>query len=131
MGDDTIVRQEMQELCDQLMVKEAQCSVDEYIEGDDDLPFCFEADDDCWDTDFFSSMFPANQPLEEPEEESENESHQPEPVIKQLTHLKEYNTFYVTMATLVICHHRLLVLLIFISAHSRNSPKRIIVSDIS
>ena len=35
-----------------------QCFVDEYVGGDRDLAFFFEADDDYWDTDFFSVAIP-------------------------------------------------------------------------
>ena len=60
--DDGAVRQEIQELhaCDQVMAGnvQRQCSVDEYVGGDSNLAFCFEADDDHWDTDFFSVAFP-------------------------------------------------------------------------
>ena len=57
---DGAVRQEIQELCNQVMAEntQQQWSVDEYVGEDSDLAFFFEADDDHWDTDFFSVAFP-------------------------------------------------------------------------
>ncbi len=81
-------RQEIQRLCDQVMTREEQCSVDEYIEGDNDLAFCFEADDVNWDADFFSNFSPSVNTSDEPEEsadEDADDSLQPaEPKVKTM-----------------------------------------------
>ena len=41
------------------MLTESSCSVTEFISGDNDLPFCFELDDDQWEEQLYASINPS------------------------------------------------------------------------
>ena len=65
------------------------CSVDEYIEGDDDLGFCFDVEDENWDDEFFTNLVSAqlcNHETEELESDVEEECDvlPPEPKLKSI-----------------------------------------------
>lgn len=44
---------EMEALMSQIGPTEGSCSVTEFVSGDDDLPVCFELDDDQWEEQLF------------------------------------------------------------------------------
>ena len=48
---------ELQSLIDQISHTEACCEVDEYINGEDDMPVCMEYDND-WEDHFFAGLNP-------------------------------------------------------------------------
>ena len=72
------------------MTTKDHCSADEYIEGDDDLAFCFETDNQNWDEDFFSNVFSPNDAAssaanqEESGDEDADDQPELEPKIKTL-----------------------------------------------
>ena len=75
---------EIQTLCDQVMGGEQQCPVAEFIGGDDDLSFYFEPNDQNWDAELFSSMFPSSDDRDHESEDEDIYDQQPEPKLKCL-----------------------------------------------
>ena len=60
------------------------CSVSEYISGDDNLPVCFEVDSEQWEEWFFSSIDPTHSPSSCIESEDELEIEPPPPKLRSL-----------------------------------------------
>ena len=58
--EDEVDTSEMHTLIGQLGPTEGNCSVSEYVSGDDNLPVCFEVDNEQWEEQFFSSIDPAH-----------------------------------------------------------------------
>ena len=48
--------QEVQALVNNVMGNREKCSADEYINGDDDLDFCFDLNNDQWENEFFTML---------------------------------------------------------------------------
>ncbi len=80
----------LQEVIQQVMLPDA-CSVQEYANGDDEIPVCIEMDDNSWDESFMLHLQePANNSQQDDDEENDEEddekggkdSDQPEPAIK-------------------------------------------------
>jgi len=57
---DEVDTSEMHHLIGQLGPTEANCSVSEYVSGDDNLPVCFVVDNEQWEEQFFSSIDPTH-----------------------------------------------------------------------
>ena len=103
---------EMHNLIGQLGPAEANCSVSEYIYGDDNLPVCFEVDDEQWEEQFFSSIEPTHSTSSCIESEDELEIEPPPPKLKNLgeavKNLEDVQEFldskgYISEATAIAC----------------------------
>lgn len=102
---------EIGELIGQLGRTEASCSVSEFINGDDDLPVCFELDNDHWEEQFFSSINPTTSTCMESEPEEDDLDLEPPPpklrnIGEAVRHLEDVREFldsrgYVTEATTI------------------------------
>ena len=78
---------ELQELIKQTLPEEQKCSVVEYVNGEEEIPVCFDNGDD-WDANFLAS-------LDNTEQESEAEVEEdpdPEPQISSLKSFQEVIT---------------------------------------
>ena len=53
--DEVEAQEELHDLVDQISLPETNCSVEEYINGEDDLPTCQQYDDD-WEHQFFAEL---------------------------------------------------------------------------
>ena len=60
----------MQSMIDKTMLPGGTCDVNEYLQGDDELPVCVDLDSDNWDTNFMDQLV---QEEEEAEQEDEGE----------------------------------------------------------
>ena len=76
---------EMQSLMTQLQQPECNCSVDEFISGDNELAFCSELDDEQWEEQFFNSLDPPTSPAYAKSESEEEQGLEPfAPKVKHL-----------------------------------------------
>ena len=64
------MRVEVQSLIEKTMPTDGRCNVDEYLNGDDDLPVCMELDSDSWEADFLKQE---EQEVTDEEEDKEDE----------------------------------------------------------
>ena len=91
--------QEMKALMSQLGPTEHSCSVTDFVIGDNNLPFCFELDDDQWEKWFYSSidLSTASTSTEFEPEEEKLDLEPPAPKIRTLSdaifHLKDVHIF--------------------------------------
>ena len=54
------------------------CSLEEYVNGEDDVPVCFDACSDTWEEEFFDNLGQEDQGEDQDEEDSDNEQPSPE-----------------------------------------------------
>ena len=107
---DEVDTSEMHDLIGQLGPTEDNCSVNEYINGDDNLPVCFEFDNEQWEEQFFSSIDPTHSASSCFESEDEAEIEPPPPKLRNLgeavRNLEDVQEFldskgYITEATVI------------------------------
>ena len=67
------LRIEVQSLIEKTMPAGGRCDLDEYLQGDDDLPVCMDLDNDSWETDFLDHLGQDEEEADEEEDEGENE----------------------------------------------------------
>ena len=84
----------LQGLIDKTMSGHEACPLEEYVNGDSDLPVCLDVDDNSWENTFFAHL---GQEEEEASEDEENDDHDEEtvddePPLKVKTY-KEANEF--------------------------------------
>ena len=79
---DLEAQEELQSLVDQIPVTEACCGVDEYINGEGDVPVCMEYDND-WEEHFFADLNANSSPL--PEDPNEEDDFDLEPPPQKIT----------------------------------------------
>ena len=108
---------EMYNLIGQLGPAEANCSVSENVSGDDNLPVCFEVDNEQWEEQFLSSIDPTHSVSSCIELESEEEQDEPEiepppsklrnlgEAIRNLEDVREFldRKGYISKATAIAC----------------------------
>ena len=56
---DSLDSNELKDLIDQIAPTDAECSVDQYISGDNDIPVCFEHENEKWEEQFFARIVPS------------------------------------------------------------------------
>ena len=97
-------------LMHQLGPTEASCSVTELVTGDDNVPVCFELDEDQWEEQFFSSINPSTSTTTESDPENELDIEPPAPKLRNLGeaihHLEGVQEFldrigYINEATII------------------------------
>ena len=54
------------------------CSLEEYVNGEDDVPVCFDDCSDSWEEEFFDNLGWEDQGEDQDEEDSDNEQLSPE-----------------------------------------------------
>ena len=101
---------EIEALIHQLEPTEASCSVTEFVTGDDNVPVCFELDEDQWEEQFFSSIDPSMSTTTESNPENELDIEPPAPKLRNLgeaiRHLEDVQVFldkrgYINEATII------------------------------
>ena len=65
------------------------CPLEEYVNGEDDIPVCLDACSDTWEEKFFDNLGQEDQGEDEDEEDSDNEQPSPEFEPPQLKSYKE------------------------------------------
>ena len=106
---DEIDTLEMHNLIVQLGPAEANCSVSKYVSGDDNLPVCFQFDNEHWEEQFFSSIDPVHSASSyiELESEDEPEIEPPPPKLRNLgeaiRNLEDVQEIYISEATAIAC----------------------------
>ena len=112
--EDELDTSEMYNLIGQLGPAEVNCSVSEYVSGDDNLPVCFEVDNEHWEEQFFSSIDPTHSVSSciELESEEEPEIEPPPPklrnlgeAVRNLEDVREFldSTDYISEAIAIAC----------------------------
>ena len=72
-------------MCGQVLAGE-HCSITEYVEGEDDLAFCFETDDQNWDAEFLSTVASSSQTIQQSslDDSEDDDDHWPEPKVQNI-----------------------------------------------
>ena len=62
------MRMEVQSLIEKTMPTDGRCNLDEYLNGDDDLPVCMELDGDSWEANFLKQLQHKEEDVDEEDE---------------------------------------------------------------
>ena len=88
--DDIEAEEELHELCDLISPSNTNCSVDEYINGEGDVPVCMQYDDN-WEESFFAELGSTSHSLDQDdlEDAEDGEQFDLEPPPPKLTRFQE------------------------------------------
>ena len=88
---------EIEALIHKLGPTEASCSVTEFVTGDDNVLVCFELDEDQWEEQFFSSIYPSTSTTTKSDPENELDIGPPAPKLRNvgeaIRHLEDAKVF--------------------------------------
>ncbi len=86
---DADIRMEVQSLIEKTMPTGGRCDVDEYLQGDDDLPVCMDLNNDSWEADFLDQLGEDEQEVANEEEDKEEDEMDIEPPPPKIQNFKE------------------------------------------
>ena len=82
-------RMEVQSLIEKTMPTDGRCNVDEYLNGDDDLPVCMQLDSDSWEADFLEQVGQEEQEVADEDEDEGDDEMDVEPPPPKIQNFKE------------------------------------------
>ena len=81
-------QEELRDLVDQISPSEANCPVQEYINGEDDIPICMQYDDD-WEDRFFAELGSSQADSDSPVPDEEEGKFDLEPPPPKITRFQD------------------------------------------
>ena len=82
------MRMEMQSMINKTVLPGGTCDVNEYLQGDDELPVCVDLDSDNWDTNFMDQLVEDEEEAEQ-EDEWEDDAIDTDPAPPKIQSFKE------------------------------------------